>query len=455
MKGLSKKTALICIVVLFYCLIVSLLPSCAQLFESDKHTGASSISLTLPNARRSLGDDSSLAAHHSPELLVQFYEATFLQNGVSRSVVRGTPGETINSGELPEGYYDIEVNAYDYDGIVIGYGKEKKVLVTDGAITTVTIKISAVHQGGSDSEDDDEGIMLYVSGGAASGGDGSETNPFATVQAALNAMSDSTRKYIVKISGNIEGAINITDSINAKKIVIEGTDQTSDILSNTSGGSERVITAASSRIPLELSNFKLTNNYAGGGGGGVKYGNGGIKISGSAKVTFKSVTITKCYPDTDSGGALYIASGAIVEMTDCTITENIATNGGGIYSEGYLTMTGCELSSNQAGSNGGNISSAGTLIMTNCRATNAEANAGGSLYINGNTTQLTACTITNSVAFNSGGGILVGEGKTCTITGTISGNITNGTDENAAIEGTTGSIIYNGTTYTFDTAHTL
>ena len=367
MKGLSKQTALICIVVLFSILIVSLLPSCAQLFESDKHTGASSISLTLPNARRSLSDDSALAAHHSPELLVQFYEATFLQNGVSRSVVRGTPGETINSGELPEGYYDIEVNAYDYDGIVIGYGKEKKVLVTDGAITTVTIKISAVHQGGSDSEDDDEepdeGIVLYVTAGT-SGGDGSQASPFGSVQDAIESMNDNTATYTVRISGTIEDTITISPSVVAAKIILKGNGTNSTVLMGPTGNTARVITITSDTIDTVIEELTITNNYSS-ASSSITNGRGGISIYTSKTVIMNNVDIKNCYVDgTTNGGGISINQGTLT-MNNCNVTGNRAPTGGGLYIMGTVVFTG-EISGNST-----------------AESTNVYIGTGGSLMYNG------------------------------------------------------------------------
>ena len=366
MKGLSKKTALICIVVLFYCLIVSLLPSCAQLFESDKHTGASSISLTLPNARRSLGDDSSLAAHHSPELLVQFYEATFLQNGVSRSVVRGAPGETINSGELPEGYYDIEVNAYDYAGMVIGYGKEKKVLVTDGAITTVTITLTEITQKEASEEAEeniDEGIVLYVTAGT-SGGDGSQASPFGSVQDAIESMNDNTATYTVRISGTIEDTITISPSVVAAKIILKGNGTNSTVLRGPTGNTARVITITSDTIDTVIEELTITNNYSS-ASSSITNGSGGISIYTSKTVTMNNVDIKNCYVDgTTNGGGISINQGTLT-MNNCNVTGNRAPIGGGLYIMGTVVFTG-EISGNST-----------------AESTNVYIGTGGSLMYNG------------------------------------------------------------------------
>ena len=106
--------------------------SCKQLFESDRNESGSSITLQLPPAKRSMDE------------LCEYYEVRFSRSGLSDVVVRGNPGAVINSGELPEGLYDVEVYAYSFEGKQIGVGKKTNVRVSDGEITYVTITLTEI-----------------------------------------------------------------------------------------------------------------------------------------------------------------------------------------------------------------------------------------------------------------------------------------------------------------------
>lgn len=89
-------------------------------------------------------------------------------------------------------------------------------------------------------------------------------------------------------------------------------------------------------------------------------------ITGGA-VTISGLTITRGYPDPEldagySGGGFYIASPAVVTITNCAITHNTLPSpgalppypaGAGIYSDGDLTLERCTLSDNDADENAG------------------------------------------------------------------------------------------------------
>jgi len=125
--------------------------SCKQLFESDRDSnGGASICLTLPATKRGLDAE----VHEHAELMTQFYEVTFARASMTDIVVRGNPGETVSSGELLEGVYEVEVYAYSYEGKKIGYGNQKDVRVLDGETTFITIGISEIKEPAI-SEDED------------------------------------------------------------------------------------------------------------------------------------------------------------------------------------------------------------------------------------------------------------------------------------------------------------
>jgi CSLREA domain-containing protein len=75
-------------------------------------------------------------------------------------------------------------------------------------------------------------------------------------------------------------------------------------------------------------------------------------------VTISGLTITEGYADTDGGAGFYIASPAVVTITNCAITNNTLPNdtslsGSGIYSDGDLTLERSTVSDNDATDNFG------------------------------------------------------------------------------------------------------
>lgn len=141
----GKKYKSLCSIILGIFILVFLCAfvSCKQLFEDDRDcNGGASISLVLPAVKRSLDTESQIPAQE----LTQYYEVSFTRSGMTDVVIRGKPGETVNSGELLEGVYDVEVYAYSYEGKKIGYGKKGDVRVADGETTLISVGISEIKE---------------------------------------------------------------------------------------------------------------------------------------------------------------------------------------------------------------------------------------------------------------------------------------------------------------------
>ncbi|MBD5413031.1 MAG: hypothetical protein HDR52_01180 [Treponema sp.] len=223
------------------------------------------------------------------------------------------------------------------------------------------------------------------------------------------------------------------------------------------GGAVYVVNATFDMSGGTISNCKTTSTSSSSGGGGIYNDAGTLTISGGTisdcvaaingggiynNVSDASIvsTITNCEISgckatgtgiTGCGGGIYNASGTL-ELTDVTITgENNIDNpdaryGGGIYSEGSLTITGGKISNCTSNIGGGVYKSAGTLKITD--GTISENNAsknGGGVYVIGSGSSFTmnGGEISNNKAEDAyGGGIYI---KNCTFTmsdGTISGN---------------------------------
>jgi hypothetical protein len=142
--------------------------------------------------------------------------------------------------------------------------------------------------------------------------------------------------------------------------------------------------------------------------GGVQYEGGGVVVFGGSGPTFKDCRITEC--SAYYGGGMAVAANSSVRLESCRFTGSTAIEGGGLYlypgSQGRAVGTG--FSANQAGAyKGGGLESEGSLTLDGCSCT---GNTGG-----GAVGYLTA---SNSVfSGNTGSGVVVLYGSLtgCTI----------------------------------------
>ena len=149
----------------------------------------------------------------------------------------------------------------------------------------------------------------------------------------------------------------------------------------------------------------------------------------------------------DGGGVgrvLNITAAVPVTIDGVTIRNGrVAGNGGGIQSNGDVTLTNSTVSGNTATTGfGGGLFVAGTLTLTNSTVSGNAANIdGGGFYVNG-VANITNSTVSGNTATNSGGGIAAAANLTLT-NSTVSGN-TAGTD-GGGILGIAGGTITNST----------
>lgn len=150
-------------------------------------------------------------------------------------------------------------------------------------------------------------------------------------------------------------------------------------------------------------------------------------------------TITGKLEDTSSdesedwGGAVYVSTGGTFKMTGGGISGSKAERGGGVYTAGTFTMTGGTISDNTANhqgggvyvSGGGNFEMSGGTIFENTVHRSNGYSGGGGVYTEGTLTMSGDSKIINNKAITCyGGGVLVsGENaKFILQNGTISNN---------------------------------
>lgn len=132
-----------------------------------------------------------------------------------------------------------------------------------------------------------------------------------------------------------------------------------------------------------------------------------IKIIGSNAAELSVNT------DSNQARGIYVNSNATVSISGVTISSGVtsAGNGGGIYSEGELTLDNV-IVNNCSAKSGGGIYSEGSLTMNNGAVTQNNASlSGGGIHNTGDAT-LNNVNIEENTALNSGGGIYADQGST-------------------------------------------
>ena len=229
-------------------------------------------------------------------------------------------------------------------------------------------------------QDEYEGPTWHVSTtGSDVVGDGSEDNPFATIQMAVNNASNSDTVFIR--SGLYTENINWSMASNVRLI---GTHMDSTIIDG--GGLDIVIdNSDETSHPSEISNLTIQNGITTGKGGGIS-----LKMTG--ELLLKNIKVDNNYAV--EGGGIYIEGegsisllSTVVHIENSIISNNTADiNGGGIALFGDLIssiMKNVTVVNNSA-SNGGGITSGSAgnyvIIANSIFWNNQPTNAGGMIF---------------------------------------------------------------------------
>ncbi len=171
-----------------------------------------------------------------------------------------------------------------------------------------------------------------------------------------------------------------------------------------------------------------------GSGDTINFSSGGSDLA-SAIALKKNVTIegTATIRQTGTGRVFSIPAGVTVALKKITISGGKGErSGGGVYSEGELTMTDCTVSGNSAVEGAGIFSGSwsqatqtriGTLTMTGCTIENNTASQSGGGIQSLATLNLSGCALRGNSAAYWGGALFLGEHSQSAMTNcTISGN---------------------------------
>ncbi|PQP35456.1 hypothetical protein C6A37_02395 [Desulfobacteraceae bacterium SEEP-SAG9] len=167
----------------------------------------------------------------------------------------------------------------------------------------------------------------------------------------------------------------------------------------------------------------ITHNEAGTFGGG-------ISCWDSSSSTFTDCIISNNSALGRGGGGIYSSSTLMIER--CTVSDNYAYQGGGIYSYGETTISDSIIAGNSSDDDGGGIFSYGNILsLVNCTIFNNSGNVGGGVCFKGDCNATIANSIIADNTGNCGGGIAVwgspsGPGSFSITESTISGNTASG-----------------------------
>ncbi|MBI4770350.1 MAG: CSLREA domain-containing protein [Chloroflexi bacterium] len=157
-------------------------------------------------------------------------------------------------------------------------------------------------------------------------------------------------------------------------------------------------------------------------------GNGGMtgarvfSIASGAKVRFVRLVITGgTAPD---GGGIY--NNGTLALTGSVVTGNNAIGGGGVFNDHTLSLDGSKITGNTAADRGGGIyspSGSGVVIVHNSTLADNTANHGGGVFaVNGSSVTIRNSTVSGNLANRSGGGAWMNGGKLVVRNSTVSGN---------------------------------
>ena len=300
--------------------------------------------------------------------------------------------------------------------------------------------------GGNDADVTLKILPLYVSTSGTAEGDGSEANPFASIDAAfewIRSIDYAGGNYTIILKDSFSTPLSISDSssaLPAASLALEGVEGGSVQISGNSSNPALTLDLS---VPVTVKNLKFTggsgtSNYHDGGGiylkagsltlasGAVVTGNnagtsgGGIYVEGGT-LTLANGSKVSNNTAVSYGGGIFAASGSVTLEAGCEISGNSATSngGGGVLVDGsaQFTMTGGTISGNTADGMGGGVALAdeeASFSLSGGTISENTGEYGGAIYMSKGNCDISGGTISENTATEDGGAMCI-EGGTCTM----------------------------------------
>jgi hypothetical protein len=243
--------------------------------------------------------------------------------------------------------------------------------------------------------------------------------PFATLQDAIDAAAPGTTLSLCQ--GTFGPAVI------GKDLILTGVGDGASPASNTNlsvpdANSDRVV-AINSGCVVTLRRLRIASNL---------FPVGGIGNSGTLNMI--DCTLTRNHELTNGGGILNI-NGATLTMTGCTVSQNQAGSGGGVVNFGTATLTDCVIAGNRADFNigGGIVQGGGALTIDGCLVTGNNAFQGGGLFVVASpdvTINDSSIRGNTASAMDGGGGIFNDSSTITLVSSPVEDNFANGVPNN-------------------------
>ena len=152
-----------------------------------------------------------------------------------------------------------------------------------------------------------------------------------------------------------------------------------------------------------------------------------FNVTTTGMVAFSGLTISNgSVPSRGGGAGIANTTSGTVNITNCTISDNFASNdgaGGGIFTQiGTVNVTNSTISGNSAVNGGGIFNGGGTVTITNTTIFGNSSADGGAMYIGSGFVTITNSTFSGNSASSTGGAIHIDSGAVTITNSTISSN---------------------------------
>lgn len=138
----------------------------------------------------------------------------------------------------------------------------------------------------------------------------------------------------------------------------------------------------------------------------------GLTIDGDNRITLSG---------NDSVQVLYVGFAGLLTLRNISITHGSALQGGGLNSDGTVTIIHSAFSNNSSTGSGGGVANGGTATITDSAFSNNSATGSGGGVFNSGTLTIANSTFSNNSA-NAGGGVTNNSGTATILNSTFSGN---------------------------------
>jgi CSLREA domain-containing protein len=277
----------------------------------------------------------------------------------------------------------------------------------------------------------------------ASGGTCQPSPGTCTLRDAISSANGDTTSDTITFDPTLSGPITLTGANGPLSITHSGglaIDGPTSGTQEVSGGDQTQVfnITAPSGNDVSLSHLKVSHGSTPNEGGAIFSGSGSPNSQGP-NLTLTGDIVTDSNSTSNDGGGIYVDGP--LDLSGTTISGNTAADvGGGVYVDKYnenfadVTITNSTITGNSAASAGG-MQSAKYSSIENSHITDnhATSGSGGGIQTRGFHTVVTGSDVTGNTATDGGAGIAANTKYGTTISGsTLSGNSVSG---NAAIGG--------------------